>query len=403
MCDIGDGGDETPGKRCSSASTCTGNGYTGQCPSGSPQVCTCDKNFVARGETCSLVKPTITRDPSGTIFGEGGDYTLSCETGSADVTGVTFVWKKNGVDTAITKSYTITGASAATHDGNYTCTITYSGVSSTSDALDVTIEAPGKRCTQDTNCLFKEYAGICSLTSPRICDCLSHYKLKGEACVFITPSISRVTAGDVYAEGGDYALICNTDSSINTGMTYVWSKDGNDTTIVSETYTITGVTAAKDGGSYTCTITYNGDSSTSLSFPVTVSAPGKRCTTNTDCTGNGYTGTCTTTTLKFCSCTAHYKLIGESCVFVKPTIIRMTAGSIYGEGGDYILMCDIGSSNTTGVTFLWKNTEFKTISRGGWIAGASNPSRRGNSNLKQKQQIYLHQHKSITIIFMKYN
>ncbi|XP_059168473.1 uncharacterized protein LOC131950383 [Physella acuta] len=88
----------------------------------------------------AIMKPYIARVPAGDFFGQYGVYDLKCIIGSSENTGWTFSWKKDKDVTLIaTDTYPIINATSATHDGTYTCTAIYNGVSSNTDEFSVAI------------------------------------------------------------------------------------------------------------------------------------------------------------------------------------------------------------------------------------------------------------------------
>ena len=154
--------------------------------------------------------PTATITANGsTTFCNGGSVTLGANTGS----GFTYVWRLSGT--------TIPGATAssysATQAGSYTVVVSNGGCSTTSSAINVTVNA--------------------------------------------APTASVTAAGSTsFCSGGSVVL----NATSGSGYTYAWRRDGN---------VISGATAssytANLSGSYTATITTGGCSVTSNAVSVT--------------------------------------------------------------------------------------------------------------------------------------
>ncbi|XP_059148514.1 uncharacterized protein LOC131935838 [Physella acuta] len=142
-----------------------------------------DRYTTGDGTFSALPKPTITREPEGTFFGQYGDYVLRCNSGVSTTTGWTYSWKKGTIDLGVTTDvYSFTDADATEDNGTYTCNSLYKGASVPSDDFTVTIVEPGKRCTADSDCTGLKYTGKCSTTTPAVCVCAAHYRLKGDDC-----------------------------------------------------------------------------------------------------------------------------------------------------------------------------------------------------------------------------
>ncbi|XP_059168475.1 uncharacterized protein LOC131950385 [Physella acuta] len=221
----------------------------------------------------AIMKPTLTGVASGKIYGAGGDYVLKCNTVQS-ISGWTYSWKKGDNDLKITTdAYSIINATAAIHNGSYTCTSTYNGASSTSEPLTVAVEAAGKRCSIPGDCdTTKGYAGTCPTATPQVCTCANYFVPRGDVCALIKPTISRDPAGTAFYAGTNYVLTCNSGSDNTTGWTYAWKKDNGDVQITTAKYTITGANATTHNGSYTCTTTFSTFSSTSDALIVSVVA-----------------------------------------------------------------------------------------------------------------------------------
>ncbi|XP_059145310.1 uncharacterized protein LOC131932407, partial [Physella acuta] len=272
------------------------------------------------------LKPTITIQPSvmRNFYGAGVRYVLWCNTDSGVTAGWTYTWTKDTIDMQINSdTYEITQASAAIHDGVYTCISTYSGVSTSSDALTVIIVAatlamndtngqisadkafnvgedgPKLTCAvtrqlpnantlvytfwDDVSVLQQgssvNYIIDTSVPSNTTYRCSVTYdwfttfsQTSARIAVTMKPYISIRPISSFYGAGNNYVLKCNTDSRVINGWTFSWIKNNTDLHNNADVYSITNATATLHDGVYTCTSTYNRVASTSDAVTVTIIA-----------------------------------------------------------------------------------------------------------------------------------
>lgn len=230
-----------------------------------------------------------------TSFCSGGSVVLNASTG----TGYAYVWKRDGS--------TITGATASSYTasvgGAYSVTITASGCSVTSAAMNVTVgtgtgatpvitaQGPTSFC----------YGGNVILTTQQASGNTYQWKLNGTAISGATsyaytayqtgPMTVTVTNGSCSATSAAAAITVSTaptatitasgsttfcsggsvtlSGNTGTGYTYGWKRNG--TTITDATSSTYLATLA---GSYTRTVTNGGCSATSSALAVTVNGSG---------------------------------------------------------------------------------------------------------------------------------
>lgn len=172
----------------------------------------------------AIKPPAITQQPTNQTVNEGGTLTLSII--ATNATG--YQWKKDGSDipSATNATYSKSGVLPA-DAGSYTCVVTGSGGSVTSNAATVTVNALPVITQQPTN--------------------------------------QEITEGET--------LTLNVVATGATG--YQWKKGEEDILdATTATYTKEGATAA-DSGSYTCVVTGAGGSVTSNAATVTVNPAGE--------------------------------------------------------------------------------------------------------------------------------
>ncbi|XP_059168469.1 uncharacterized protein LOC131950379 [Physella acuta] len=320
------------------------------------------------------IKPQIIREPSGSFYGAGGTYILRCSTYSSLSTGWSYSWTKNSnvISGSATQSYTITNASAAIHNGVYSCTTTYNGVSSTSDNLPISIIS---------------------------------------ATLIVTDPLGHLTTDTTYNVGVDGPnLTCTTTpelENINSSkhMRYeFWNGQISLQDGISNTYTID--TATEHSATYNCSVTYDGTTtyslpSSNISFRNKYIPDPVIYKQNPDELSIGSTlvlscGDETTVadifqwTIKdkvpqnqqsqtfrvdnfslddigvYKCCVVKSRYITAEASFVaimKPSITRVPSGTFYGAGCDYTLLCNSGSSETVGWTYLWTKNSVNTTTQ----------------------------------------
>jgi hypothetical protein len=254
-----------------------------------------------------------------TSFCVGGSVLLNAVTG----TGLSYQWKLNGgnIAGAVSSSY------LATATGNYTCVVTNSCNSDTSNIISVTVTtAPSATISAAGSTTFCS-GGSVMLNANTGAGLTYQWKLNGGIiagavsssyvataagsyqCVVTntcgntnsnaitvtvnTLPLAAISAGGstTFCNGGSVTLNANT----GTGLSYQWGRNGG---------TITGATsssyAATTPGNYTCTVTNSCGSTTSNTIAVTVNTlPSATITagsSTTFCSGGSVTFTANTGT-----------------------------------------------------------------------------------------------------------
>jgi len=265
------------------------------------------------GVSVSATPPAAVISAGGsTSICTGGSVTLNANTG----TGLTYQWKLNGSD--------INGATAssyvATAVGNYTCVITNTCGSTTSNTITVTVNGPPPATITAGGSTTFCIGGSVTLNANTGTGLTYQWKLNGgnisgatsssyiasvagnftcvvtnncggttsnSIAVTIDPlPTASITAGGntTICSGGSVILNANT----GTGLTYQWKLNGGN--IAGATSTFFSATAA---GNYTCAVTNSCGSTTSNTILVTVnSAPTATITaggSTTFCSGGSVT------------------------------------------------------------------------------------------------------------------
>ncbi|XP_035824565.1 sialoadhesin [Aplysia californica] len=165
--------------------------------------------------TAVISKPYITRSLA--VVGEGDDVTLTCNTDSSPVSAFTYSWVKDaGSPLSETgRDLTITGASQGTDGGSYTCTISETFSSDTSNGYTLTI-----------------------------------YAVPEKPIITVTPG--SISAND------HVTLICSSSSFSTLSLTYEWFQDNDPRSETDRVLTLPAFTPATDSGIYTCAAIHSG-------------------------------------------------------------------------------------------------------------------------------------------------
>ena len=176
-----------------------------------------------------VTAPAITTQPASATVTTGGSATFTVvASGSAPLS---YQWSKNGnaISGATAASYSIAGAQAG-DAGSYTCVVSNSAGSATSNAAVLTITSAA-----------------------------------------IAPAITTQPAALTVAAGGSATFMVGASGS--SPFTYQWRKGGVDVGgATSASYTIANVQAG-DAGSYSCVVTNSAGSATSNAATLTVGTP----------------------------------------------------------------------------------------------------------------------------------
>ena len=276
--------------------------------------------------------PVITQQPQDTTVCEGGTATFSVTATNAD----SYQWQKDGsnISGATSDTYTINSVTSS-DAGSYTCVVSNSNGSTTSNSATLTVNPATAITTQPSdatacagdNVTFSVTATGSNLTyqwqkdGSDISGATSDtYTINGVSstdagsytcdvtgdCGSVTSNSSTLTLNpataittqpsDATACAGDNVTFSVTATGSN--LTYQWQKDGSDISgATSDTYTINGVSST-DAGSYTCDVTGDCGSVTSNSATLTVN-PATAITTQpsdaTACAGDNVTFSVTAT------------------------------------------------------------------------------------------------------------
>ncbi|XP_059168471.1 uncharacterized protein LOC131950381 [Physella acuta] len=329
-----------------------------KCRAVKSQYTTANASFVA------IMKPTITRETSGTFYGAGGDYVLRCNSGSSATEGWTYTWTKSGnVDAGTTAdSYTITNATAATHDGNYSCSSIYNGVSSTSNNLTITIiaatliarDSVGEITTDTTYNVGADGPNLTCTTTPELENVDSSKHLRYD----FWNGVASVQEGPL----NTYTIYSGSENS----ATYNCSVTYDGTT----TYSLPSSTVAFSNSYISDPVIYKqnpdelsiestlvlscGDETTEADiFQWTIKDKVPQYQQSQTFRVDNFSlddiGVYKCRVIKSRYITAEASFVA----IMKPTITREPSGIFYGAGCDYNLLCNSGSNESVGWTYLW--------------------------------------------------
>ncbi|CAL1546649.1 unnamed protein product [Lymnaea stagnalis] len=174
-------------QRCGAQPACPANDKT-KCTADLHTVadtCTSDKCVCAPGyspnaDKCELSKPKISGETPDKKYYVGSSYSLVCNT---DVTAATtFEWSNAAQKLSETKKTLTINDAKTTDSGSYSCKIVVGTEHADSEAIPVTVVAPGKLCAGDTECTGSVFSGKCDLPDKKRCVCAENYVVKEDTC-----------------------------------------------------------------------------------------------------------------------------------------------------------------------------------------------------------------------------